>query len=166
MVSCSPLEVYQSFGWRLLLDQEIYYYQTTTCYALYLLDGDCPSNSSSDCFQFVKEKLGRVTVVTAGREGELLQMVKKRGSCYKCWVGRRHACRSQHNALPIPTACALQHFVAQCNTSQNIATQRNTSRHNAFPILIACATWVATIAIQWLGQSTVQCFTCCHNATQ
>ena len=26
MVSCSPLEVYQSFGWRLLLDQGIYYY--------------------------------------------------------------------------------------------------------------------------------------------
>ena len=69
----------------------------------------------------------------------------------------------EETRLPLATQCfaysycllpVLQHFVAQCNTSQNIATQRNTSHHGAWPILIACATCVATIAIQWLGQST------------
>ena len=76
----------------------------------------------------------------------------------------------EETRLPLATQCFAYSYclclATLCSTMQHITKHCNTEEcHNAFPILIACATCVATIAIQWLGQSTVQCFTCCHNAT-
>ena len=88
-------------------------------------------------------------------------------------AGRRHAPRSQHNALPIPTACllsVLQHIVTHYNTMQQ-QKHRDTTMLYLFllPVqLCCCATCVRCRHCNPI-MACAQCFTSpshnCHKVT-